>query len=74
VESEGTGFRRVAFTVQFLITAKQTNNMKLSQREYDLMFGTLVATYSFIGNSPSKAELGQLIKKLDPKVNQQLEV
>ena len=48
--------------------------MKLSQREYDLMFGTLVATYSFIGNSPSKAELGQLIKKLDPKVNQQLEV
>jgi len=48
--------------------------MELSKEEQTLILAALSAVYSFIGNSPMKAELGQLIKKLDPKTNQQLEV
>ncbi|MBO7734624.1 MAG: hypothetical protein J6S67_18840 [Methanobrevibacter sp.] len=40
--------------------------MILSKKEYSLMFGTLVATYSFIGDSPKRNELLKLIEKLDP--------
>ncbi len=40
--------------------------VKLNKKEYSLMFGTLVATYLFIGDSPQKNELLKLVEKLDP--------
>jgi len=46
--------------------------MELSKEEQTLILAALSAVYSFIGNSPMKVELGQLIKKLNPKTNHEV--